>query len=313
MKNYILAVALLGLFNTVFSQDGTVKSLKNQANRSIKKDPSDTTSKIWKKGGNFSLTVNQGSLSNWAAGGDNFTFSLNSNLGLYAFYKKDKHSWDNTLDLAYGVLSSTSLGKRKANDHIDFLSKYGYELNPKLNLAGLVNFRSQFANGFNYLKNSQNADSAVLVSKGLAPAYVLLSVGLDYKPCKDFSLFLSPTTARWVFVNDNYLKPFYSVPLNKSSRQEFGAFASANYLKTIGKNLNFKSRLDLFSNYKSNPQNIDIYWTNNLTAKITKYINFSLTMDVIYDDDVQNVNPDKGPAPQILQLMGIGFAYNFKN
>ena len=58
---------------------------------------------------------------------------------------------------------------------------------------------------------------------------------------------------------------------------------------------------------------IDIYWTNNLTAKITKYINFSLTMDVIYDDDVHNVNPNKGPAPQILQLMGIGFAYNFKN
>lgn len=313
MKNFILAFILLGFFNASLAQDGTVKDLKKAADRTIKKDPSDTTSKIWKKGGNFSLTVNQGSLSNWAAGGDNFSFSLNSNLGLFAFYKKDKHSWDNSLDLAYGVISSTSLGKRKANDRIDFLSKYGYELNPKLNLTGLVNFRSQFANGFNYLKNSNNADSAVLVSKSLAPAYVLLSIGLDYKPCKDFSLFFSPTTARWVFVGDNNLKPMYSVPLNKSSRQEFGAFASANYLKAIGKNLNFKSKLDLFSNYKSNPQNIDIYWANNLTAKITKYINFSLTLDVIYDDDVQNVNPNKGPAPQILQLMGIGFAYNFKN
>lgn len=313
MKNFITVLILLTFYQATQAQDATVKDLKKSADRSIKKDAADTSSKLWKKGGALSLTVNQGSLSNWSAGGDNFSFSLNSNLSLYAFYKKEKNSWDNSLDLAYGVLNSTSLGNRKANDRIDFLSKYGYELNPKLNFASLVNFRSQFANGYNYLKNSENADSSVLVSKSLAPAYLLLSIGLDYKPFKDFSLFFSPSTARWVFVGDDNLKSMYHVPLNKSSRQEFGAFASANYLKTIGKNLNFKSKLDLFSNYKSNPQNIDIYWTNNLTAKITKYINFSLTMDLIYDDDVENVNPAKGPAPQILQLMGIGFAYNFKN
>jgi hypothetical protein len=32
---------------------------------------------------------------------------------------------------------------------------------------------------------------------------------------------------------------------------------------------------------------------------------------MIYDDDTKNVEAGKGPAPQILQLMGIGFAYNF--
>ena len=75
--------------------------------------------------------------------------------------------------------------------------------------------------------------------------------------------------------------------------------------------MTFKYKMDLFSNYKSNPQNIDIFWTNVLAAKITRYINFTLNFDIIYDDDTQNVNPAKGPAPQILQLMGIGFAYNF--
>jgi hypothetical protein len=29
---------------------------------------------------------------------------------------------------------------------------------------------------------------------------------------------------------------------------------------------------------------------------------------MIYDDNTQNINPAKGPAPQWLQLMGIGFA-----
>jgi hypothetical protein len=54
-----------------------------------------------------------------------------------------------------------------------------------------------------------------------------------------------------------------------------------------------------------------VYWTNTLTTKITKYINFSFNLDMVYDDDTRNVNPAKGPAPQWLQLMGIGFAYKF--
>jgi hypothetical protein len=306
---------IAGLILTSFAataQDGTVKDLKVSAEKTIKKDDKDTTVKTWKTGGAFALNINQGTLSNWAAGGDKFSFSLNSYLSLYAFYKKNKHSWDNNLDLAYGIVNTTSLGNRKASDRIDLLSKYGYAIAPKLNLATLFNLRTQFAKGYTYTKNAAGVDSASLTSKTFAPAYVLLSLGLDYKPNADLSLFISPATARWVVVGDDNLKPLYNVALNQGSRQEFGAFASVNYLKSFAKNLTFKSKLDLFSNYKSNPQNIDIFWSNVLTAKITRYINFSLNVDMIYDDDVQNVNPAKGPAPQILQLMGIGFAYSFR-
>jgi len=312
MKLILTVGAVIVLSVSATAQDGTVKDLKSSTEKTIKKDDKDTVVKTWKTGGSFALNVNQGTLSNWSAGGDKFSFSLNAYSNLYAFYKKDKHSWDNTLDLAYGVVNTTSLGNRKASDRIDLLSKYGYAITPKMNIAGLVNLRSQFAKGYTYTKNTAGLDSASLTSKTFAPAYLLLSVGLDYKPAPELSLFISPATARWVFVGDNTIKELYSVPLNKSSRQEFGAFASVNYLKTFAKNLTFKSKLDLFSNYKSNPQNIDIFWSNVLTAKITRYINFSLNVDMIYDDDVENVNPAKGPAPQILQLMGIGFAYSFR-
>ncbi len=313
MKSLFFSASLMFLSLAATAQDGTVKDLRSASEQQIKKDDKDTTIKTWKTGGAFALNINQGSLSNWAAGGDKFSFSLNSYLSLYAFYKKEKHSWDNNLDLAYGVVNTTSLGNRKASDRIDLLSKYGYAIAPKLNIAALFNLRTQFAKGYSYTKNAAGIDSASLTSKTFTPAYVLLSLGLDYKPLPELSVFVSPATARWVIVNDNTLKPVYNVSLNKKARQEFGAFASVNYLKTFAKTLTFKSRLDLFSNYKSNPQNVDIFFSNVLTAKITKYINFSLNVDMIYDDDVQNVNPAKGPAPQILQLMGIGFAYNFKN
>ena len=311
MKKFTCVSLILCVSYASFAQDGTIKDLKKDAEKTIKKDDKDTSNLAWKKGGLFNLNINQGSLSNWSAGGEKFSFSLNAFLNVFAFYKKDKNSWDNSLDLAYGIVNTTSLGKRKSSDRIDFTSKYGYALSKNLNLATLLNARSQFARGFAYAKTAGGDDTALLTSKTLMPAYVLLSLGLDYKPADNFSLFVSPATARWVIVSDDILAPLYGVPVGKNARQEFGAFASANYLQKLGTNMTFKSKLDLFSNYKSRPQNVDIFWTNVLAAKITRYINFTLNFDMIYDDDTQNVNPAKGPAPQLHQLMGIGFAYNF--
>jgi hypothetical protein len=313
MKQFLFLCMLLLMYVACFAQDPNVSDLKKEASRTIKKAADDTLVKTWKKGGQLSLNVNQGSLSNWSAGGDKFSFSLNAFTNLFAFYKKDKHSWDNSLDLAYGIVNTTSLGSRKSSDRIDFLSKYGYELRPELNLAGLVNFRSQFAEGFTYLKNAAGGDSAELTSETFSPIYLLTRIGLDWKPKDQLSVFVSPITARWVIVQNDALAPLYGVPENKNAKQEFGAFLSANYKTTFKKKFGFKSKLDLFSNYKNNPQNIDIFFSNVLTAQITKYINFSFNVDVIYDDDTQNVNHEKGPAPQILQLMGIGFAYSFNN
>ena len=311
MKKILLLVATFTFSVSLKAQDGTVKNLKNDAAKSIPKDPKDTSSKTWKLGGLFNLNINQGTQSNWSAGGDKFSFSLNAYLNVFAFYKKNKSSWDNNLDLAYGIVNTTSLGSRKASDRIDLLSKYGYAIAPKWNIAALFNLRSQFAKGFAYSKTAAGADTASVISKTFAPAFVLLSLGIDYKPNANFSLFISPLTERWVIVTDDSIAPLFGVLPGKNSKNELGAFVSANYTAKLGTNFIYKTKLDLFSNYKQDPQNIDIFWTNALTAKLTKYINFSFNLDMIYDDNTKNVTPAKGPAPQWLQLMGIGFAYKF--
>lgn len=307
----LLSAALLLATLSCFSQDPTVKDLKNEASKSITKDPKDTAQKTWKLGGLVNLNINQGSLSNWSSGGDKFSFSLNSYLNLFAFYKKNKSSWDNNLDLAYGITNTTSLGSRKASDRIDFLSKYGYALSPKWNAAALFNLRTQFAKGYAYSKTAAGIDTSTVTSKSFAPAYILLSLGFDYKPNADLSVFISPLTERWVVVTDRLIAPLFGIDSAKKSKNELGAFVSVNYSKKLGGSFTYKTKLDLFSNYKQKPQNIDVFWSNVITAKITKYINFSFNLDMIYDDNTQNVNPAKGPAPQWLQLMGIGFAYNF--
>src|SRR5204863_1568094 len=144
------------------AQDETVKRLRSEAERKISKDPNDTIPATWRCGGIYSLNLSQGSLSNWAAGGEDFSLALSSVLSLYAFYKKDKHSWDNTFDFNLGYFNTTSLGSRKNDDRFDLLSKYGLALSPKINLAGLVNLRSQFFKGYTYPNNQKTFSSAFM-------------------------------------------------------------------------------------------------------------------------------------------------------
>src|SRR5688572_17643454 len=182
-KLLLVALIIPALFAN--AQDETVKKLQADANKTIKKEE-DTLQRTWRKGGIYSLTISQGSLNNWAAGGDDFSLSLNSMLTAFAFYKKGKSSWDNTLDFNLGLVNTTSLGTRKNDDRIDILSKYGHAISSKWNVAALFNFRSQFFKGYTY-----SEDEKIFSSNFLAPAYALLGLGLDFKPDQNFSLFIS--------------------------------------------------------------------------------------------------------------------------
>lgn len=307
--NKLLLISTLCISLSAASQDNTVKQLQKAASRDIKKDPNDTIPRTWKTGGLYNINLSQGSLSNWAAGGDNFSLSVNSVLSLFAYYQKEKNSWDNTLDFNLGYVKTTSLGDRKNDDRLDFLSKYGYAIGPKLNLSALFNFRTQLFNGFTYDDNIPKRSSTFL-----APAYVILSPGLDWKPNKDLSVFVSPATFRWVIVNDAQLSAAgaYGVAPGKKSLSEVGAFLTANYLKEISKSVTYKGRLDLFSNYKKNPQNVDLFMSNMWSFKISKILSATYSLDLIYDDDAKLFGPNgTSPALQVKSLIGIGLLFKF--
>jgi len=304
MKNlFVLSLSLLFSFSS-FSQDAVIRKLQTESLRSIKKDMDDTTWKTWKKGGAYRISIGQGSLSNWAAGGDDFSLTVATSLNLFGLYKKDRHSWDNTLDINFGYVKTTSLGSRKNDDRFDVLSKYGYTLSPRLNLASLINFRSQFFKGYTYQESSKTFASALL-----SPAFLVVSQGFDYKPVKNLSIFISPITSRWVIVKDDSLsaRGEYGVLPGKHSTNQLGAFATINYFKSFNKYVSYRGRLDLFSNYQNKPQNIDVYMTNILSAKVARIVAFSWNVDMIYDDDVKQFGKTKNsPALQLKSIIGVG-------
>ena len=132
---------------------------------------------------------------------------------------------------------------------------------------------------------------------------------MDFKPNDHFSVFISPLTARWTIVKNDSLaaKGLYGVKPGEHHLFEFGAFLSANYLRDINKIVSYKGRLDLFSNYRHNPQNVDIFFSNMFAAKLSKWFSASWNLDLIYDDDARIFGKNGNAAAlQVKSLIGVG-------
>lgn len=280
-----------------------------------------TATRPWALDGFFSQQLNQVSFTNWAAGGEN-SFASTSIAVLTANYNKDKIIWENKLDLAYGLIRIQDTPTRKNEDKFDFLSKYGRKVSPKLAATALLNFKSQFAEGFKY------PNDVDVVSRFMAPGYLLASLGFDYKPVDYLSIFFSPATGKFTFVNDEALSAIgaYGVDPGETVNPEFGAMASITFAKDIFENVKLASKVDLFNNYtdadKSNRKNTDVNWQTSLNMKVNKFITASMGFNLIYDHDIpvpifdsvgdEQVQVGTGPRTQFKQLFGIGLSYNFK-
>jgi len=267
------------------------------------------TTKLWTNGFKASLTFNQVSLTNWAAGGEN-SLGANSFLNLFANLKQGKTTWDNSLDLAYGMVKLGDANVRKSDDKIDLVSKLGHNvIHKNLFLSANLNFKTQFGKGYSYPNDS------VIISDFMAPAYLMLGLGMEYKPYPYLSISFLPLTGRLTIVNDTSLSQVYGLDPGDKIRPEFGAAFKVTFEKDIFTNVNLKSKLDMFSNYIDQPQNIDINWEAMLIMKVNKFISTYIGVQTIYDHDIMIMDKDgkTGPRTQFKQTFGVGFTFAIKH
>lgn len=293
MKKIFLAGTLLFTAFSLAAQDATVKGLQKEAGKEVKSAEKDG----WKRAGTLIINLNQGSLSNWAGGGEQNTLGVNGIFNYGINFRRGKNTWDNYFDLALGFQNATSYSKfRKTDDRIDITSKYGRQVSKKWYAAALINFNSQALEGFNYT-DSVNTK----ISNFLAPGKLLVSLGMDYRPSENFSVFISPITTRWIFKKDPdfYTQNKFGVPAFSKSYNEIGAYLTAKYNKPLAKWATYTTRLDLFSNYKRNPQNVDVFFTNLLSMKFNKWLATNISVDIVYDDDIIK-------KTQLKEILGIG-------
>ena len=76
------------------------------------------TVKYWNVEVNPSINLNQVSLTNWSAGGEN-SFSGTAYLKGIFKYKKDKTAWDNLIDIGYGMSKQGDGNLYKTEDKLN--------------------------------------------------------------------------------------------------------------------------------------------------------------------------------------------------
>ena len=303
---------IVGFFSLFF----TFSSNPIFGNPAIDTASSDTIG-TWSSTGTYQLNISQGALSNWVKGGENlFTFA--SNINQQFIYKRNALLWTNTGKWQYSTLKVGDVSHfKKTDDLIELNSKLGYKAFRKWYYSAVADFKTQFFKGYNYPNDS------IVVSDWMSPAYWIITMGIDYRPNKDFSLYLSPLTSKTTIVSKTAIidETNYGLEEGERIRAERGSYLKiVSHHKFNDKTVN-NTTLSLFSNYMNHPENIDIDLETNTIFKFNKFLSVSLLLHFIYDDDIkipvyQTVNGKKikiGDTRrlQFKELMGFGITYQY--
>lgn len=284
----------------------------------------------FKTGGMITLMGGQSGTRNWApAGEEKFSLTAYGNLQLWANKEWGKNKWTNNLELAYALINTTSNGVRKIDDKFDLYSKYshGFGKSGRWAVGGVGNMRTQLVNGYDYSETQRKR-----VSGFFAPAYIVVSPGLQFTTANNaFSVHFGPQ-ARWVVVtNSPYsltyqggqkpdgtvertLASLYGVNPEREVRFETGFLLSAMFNKEVAKNVTWRTRLDVTNDMfiAKEPILLDVYWTNTIGMKVNNWLAVNYNFDLYYDDDVRMFGAGKNRrATQMKSILGVGLAAKF--
>lgn len=279
---------------------------------------------LWKFKSDLSYLLSQGVISNWAKGGEsNISSVLDVTSALNYNNKVTKVNSATSARFALGLQASGKYGGiRKNLDIFEINSKINHKAFGKFDLSGIFQFKSQFLPGYTY----PNDTTSIMVSKFFNPATFILGYGLEYKPDKNTSISFSPLSYKGTFVTDtaNINQTKYGIAADKRSKNELGAYLTVNSKLVLFEKINMSNRIQLFSNFLSKPQNVDVDWEMIATMPLNWFTDLRVNTHLIYDDNTLLPVFDKGepvlgtdgkqkkaPMVQFKELLGVSFVFKF--
>lgn len=279
----------------------------------------------WRRGAGLGVDMSQLLQINPKVGAGQNRLGFGGAVNYFAKYKKARLNWDNTSAWQFGVQrlgsgiiaqgTSDKIPFQKAIDELRFNSKVGYQASDssRFSYAANVSFLSQLTRTFEgpksypgfYLSDITSIDTSYsgnpLLAKLFSPATITLSVGIDYKPGENFSIYYSPIGGKFIIVANNEIASrgvhgnrVRGTPVDgryvdfDNLDAQLGSLLRMNYSSNfLEDKMTLTSNLNLFSNYVRDPQNVDVDWTNELNLKIFKNIQLSFLVNVFYDHDVK--------------------------
>ena len=269
----------------------------------------------WKAGGFVQLNFSQVSLTNWQAGGQ----SAITGTGIAHFeaiYTKGHHKWASRFDGAYGVTrqGADNAPFVKSDDQLKLFSQYTRVIDKTLNYAISGDFKTTFTPGYHYKDTSGELRREALLSKFMAPAYLTIATGIEYRPSKNFYAMLYPLAGRFTFVYQDSLAKAgaYGVNPGQNIRAQFGANFRNVFKIHIMKNIDFRDELTLFDAY-DHPETVVVDWITALTMNVNNIVTATIGTHLIYDQSIKVTRNDNtvGPAVQFQEVVAVGLQYKF--
>ena len=325
MKVRVLSIFIISVFtfsNFVFPQ--TVEEIADKTKAAAEK-ADNTEEGNWTFGGRFQLSLNQAYSSNWVGSSDPF-IGLSTLDNLYLFYHKNKLSWENSLDIDFGMRytfnSKSNKSKKfdKTSDKIELNSQLGFKINEgNWYYGALLNVKTQLINGF-----SPENDS-IKTSSFMTPGYATLSLGMNYKR-KMWAWYISPVAAKLTTKTDHffYHQALFGVDSNKKSHLSVGAFTRISFATDIHPKVNLNTKLELFYDYlgeykqmRNTTANFEMTWRFSVTEWLSITLKTALLYDYkvrfpVYDSDGKLIEGITTDHLQFQETFGLTLGYKFK-
>ncbi len=262
------------------------------------------------KTGNWGLSFANVGLSNWAAGGEN-SVAIGTIFNVTSIRESPNSIWKNQFDFALGGAKVGEQDFRKTDDAIIFLNQYSKKINN--NWAwGLSNvFRTQLLEGVNFATDTQDRISAFM-----APGYLSINLGIEYKSGDVFSISFAPVAGKFTFVLDDALSAAgaFGVDPGSKTRAELGTNLLTTLNAKLAENISLQSSLNFFTAYDSFG-NVDTNWETLLVMKVNEWFNATFGTQLIYDDDIM-IEQDDGSFERNIQfkhVLNLGVSFSLFN
>ncbi len=258
-----------------------------------------------------SVQLSQAFLSpNWYQGGVNhlaLLLGLSWNVQLNKVYHP-KLLFDNTISYKLGLNSTPQdlyHSYSISQDILQWNLRTGYQAHKKWFYSFTAQFKTQLFN--TYPKDSQTRKASLL-----SPGDLTLGLGMTYATTNNKKTFnleasISPLSYNLKTCLDELVDPTqYGMTAGTKMQSEIGSSADITVNWNMTSNINYKSRMFLFTNYSTFLGD----WENTFSFAINKFLTTQLYLHLRYDSSAGN-HAEGWNHWMFKEILSFGFAYTF--
>jgi hypothetical protein len=239
---------------------------------------------------------------NWHQGGVNNLAILGTVNGKLNYDNKKGIQWENFAEWRAGFNSIEGDTMRVLNTNDDI-----FRVNSKLGIKAGGDFFYSGAFDFSMpvFPTYKAVNSTFLKADFMTPVRMNLSVGLDYKYKKMFSIMVSPIAYKYIYLNNPKVDPkLFGIKAGENKLKEIGSSFrfQGNYAPT--KEITFDTRLSFYTNYTK----VEVDWEIIGNFQVNRFLSTRIILNPRYDS-TQILAAGEKAKVQFKELLTFGLSY----